>query len=55
MHKNIRLSYSSFQLSLQIIPRHWMSDAEAIDEFVRAGGVDFDKPDFLSIFQHMRD
>ena len=28
--------------------------AEAIDEVVRAGGVDFDKVDFLAIFQHMR-
>ena len=29
--------------------------AEAIDELVRAGGVDFDKLDFLSIFQDMHD
>ena len=28
--------------------------AEALDDAVRAGGVDFDKLDFLSIFQHMR-
>ena len=29
--------------------------AEAIDEAVRAGGVEFDKLDFLAMFQYMRD